>query len=136
MIRFGYNFLRHDELPQESVFDSSIGISRSTADQYPGLPLIVLGRDEGGGAIGTSDVTYRGYVPSLSFADAITMQRGQHSLRLGGELIHSEWRARAAIFSYGEIDFPTFAILAFPLLMETAASLILALGSRIATSYH
>jgi hypothetical protein len=57
------------------VFDSSIGISRSTADQYPGLPLIVLGRDEGGGAIGTSDVTYRGYVPSLSFADAITMQR-------------------------------------------------------------
>jgi hypothetical protein len=64
------------------------------------------------------------------------MQRGQHSLRLGGELIHSEWRARAAIFSYGEIDFPTFAILAFPLLTETAASLILALGSRIATSYH
>ncbi len=106
--RFGYSFLRHDEVPQESVKDSSLGIQRSTASQYPGLPLIVLGRDQGGASIGTSDITYRGTMPSLSFADVLSLQRGRHTLRVGGEILHSEWRARAAVFSYGEIDFPTF----------------------------
>src|SRR5437773_5430402 len=106
--RFGYSFLRHDEVPQESVQDSLIGIQRSTADQYPGLPLIVMGRDEGGAAIGSSDITYRGNMPSLSFADIVSLQRGKQNIRFGGEVRHSEWRARAGVFSYGEIDFPTF----------------------------
>src|SRR5437016_3116283 len=106
--RFGYSFLRHDEVPQESVLDSALGIQRSTADQYPGLPLIAMGRDEGGASVGTSDITYRGNTPSLSFADVISLQRGRHSLRFGGEVRHVEWRARAGVFSYGEIDFLTF----------------------------
>ena len=106
--RFGYSFLRHDEVPQESVEDGSLGIQRSTASQYPGLPLIVLGRDQGGASIGTSDITYRGAMRSLSFADVLSLQRGRHHLRLGGEIWHSEWRARAGVYSYGEIDFPTF----------------------------
>src|SRR2546422_1452219 len=54
--RFGYSFLRHDEVPQESVQDSLIGIQRSTADQYPGLPLIVMGRHEVGAAMVSSDI--------------------------------------------------------------------------------
>jgi hypothetical protein len=106
--RLGYNFLRHDEVPQESVLDSSIGISRSTAAAYPGLPLIVFGRDEGAGSVGSSDITYTGHTPSVSVADMTTLQKRKHSIRLGGELLHSEWRARGGVFSYGEIDFPTF----------------------------
>ena len=106
--RLGYNFLRHDENPQESVLDSSIGISRSTAGRYPGLPLIVLGRDEGAGSVGTTDITYTGYTPCISFGDMVTLQRRKHNIRFGGELLHSEWRARGGVFSYGEIDFPTF----------------------------
>jgi Carboxypeptidase regulatory-like domain/TonB dependent receptor-like, beta-barrel/TonB-dependent Receptor Plug Domain len=107
-IRFGYSFIRHDELPQESVKDSAIGIQRSTSGQYPGLPLIVLGRDEGGASIGTSDITYRGSTPSLSIGDVLSLQRGKHNLRVGGEIRHPEWHGRAAVLSYGEIDFPTF----------------------------
>jgi len=106
--RFGYSFLRHDEVPQESLQDSSIGLQRSTAAQYPGLPLILLGRDEGAGSIGTSDITYTGHVSLFSFADTLSLQRGKHDIRLGGEIQHSAWHARAAVFSYGEIDFPTF----------------------------
>src|SRR5207244_11538917 len=98
--RFGYSFLRHDEVPQESVQDSALGIQRSTADQYPGLPLIVMGRDEGGAAIGSSDITYRGNMPSLSFADIVSLQRGKQNIRFGGEVRHSEWRARAGAVSY------------------------------------
>src|SRR5712691_1624185 len=107
-VRFGHSFIRHDELPQESVKDSSLGIQRSTANQYPGLPLILLARDQGGASIGTSDITYRGRTPSVSIGDVLSLQRGKQSLRFGGEILHSEWRAHAAVFSYGEIDFPTF----------------------------
>jgi hypothetical protein len=38
--RFGYSFLRHDEVLQESVEDASLGTRRSTAAEYPGLPLM------------------------------------------------------------------------------------------------
>ncbi|PYV77890.1 MAG: hypothetical protein DMG97_00745, partial [Acidobacteria bacterium] len=107
-LRFGYSLIRHDELPQESVKDSSLGIQRSTANQYPGLPLILLARDQGGASIGTSDITYRGSTPSVSIGDVLSLQRGKQSLRFGGEILHSEWRVHAAVFSYGEIDFPTF----------------------------
>ena len=107
-VRFGHSFIRHDEMPQESVKDSSLGIQRSTASQYPGLPLILLARDQGGASIGTSDITYRGRTPSVSIGDVLSLQRGKQSLRFGGEILHSEWRAHAAVFSYGEIDFPTF----------------------------
>jgi hypothetical protein len=107
-VRFGYGFIRHDEVPQEFIDDSTVGIKRSNAGQYPGLPLMLLARDQGGASIGTSDVTYRGIMPSLSLGDVLSLQRGKHNVRLGGELRHSEWRARAGVFSYGEIDFPTF----------------------------
>jgi len=107
-VRFGYSFIRHDELPQESLEDSTIGIQRSTASQYPGLPLILLARDQGGASIGTSDITYRGRTLSVSIGDILSLQRGKQSFRFGGEVLHSEWRAHAAVFSYGEIDFPTF----------------------------
>jgi hypothetical protein len=36
------------------------------------------------------------------------MQRGRHNLHFGGDFRWSDWRVRAAVFSYGEIDFPTF----------------------------
>jgi len=106
--RFGYGFIRHDEVPQESVDDSSIGIQRSTAGQYPGLPLILLARDQGGASIGTSDITYRGSLPSLSVADVLSLQRGEHNVRVGGEIRHAEWIAQGAVYSFGEIDFSTF----------------------------
>ena len=107
-IRVGYNFVRHDESPQESVTDSAIGMQRSNAGQYPGLPLILLGRDEGGASIGSSDITYKGNMPSLSLSDVVSLQRGRQTIRFGGELQHSVWHARAGVYSYGEIDFPTF----------------------------
>src|SRR5262249_23612109 len=58
--RFGYSLTTHEELPQESVEDSSLGMQRSTANRYPGLPLITMGWDQGGATIGTSIITYRG----------------------------------------------------------------------------
>jgi len=63
---FGYNFIRTSESPQESIRDSDIGVSRPTADTFPGLPLILLARDSAGATIGSSPITVQGSSPSLS----------------------------------------------------------------------
>src|ERR1051326_6314960 len=107
-LHFGYSYLRHSESPQESLNDDSIGISRPTATQYPGLPLILLARDEGGAAIGTSDITYRADGSTLSLEDTLSLLRGKHALPMGGGARHFDWRVHAAVWSYGEVDFSTF----------------------------
>src|SRR5262245_4414885 len=108
--RFGLNFIRNRAIPQEPLLDSSVGIQRPTADDFPGLPNILLGRDEGGAAIGSEWITLNGAATySLSLGDTLTLQRGRHSLRLGGEFRHYRWDVHANVNTYGEIDFPTFA---------------------------
>jgi len=107
--KFGLNFLRNRAIPQESLLDSRVGIQRPTAGNFPGLPNIVLGREEGGAAIGSEWITLNGAATySLSLGDTLTLQRGRHSLRLGGEFRHYWWDVHANVNTYGEIDFPTF----------------------------
>src|SRR5262249_8630357 len=44
-----------------------------------------------------------------SFIELLSMQRGRHSLRLGGEIKRSIWRGDSSnAASYGEIDFSRF----------------------------
>jgi Carboxypeptidase regulatory-like domain/TonB dependent receptor len=104
----GYNFIRTNETPQESMLDSDLGITRPTADTFPGLPLILLARDSGAASIGSSLTTILGDSPSLTVADVVSWQRVKHSLRLGGEFRHYQWDAHANVNAYGEIDFSTF----------------------------
>jgi hypothetical protein len=108
-VRFGYNWINREEVPQEPIRDSDVGISRITADQFPGLPYIVLARDKGGAAIGTSEITLHNASPSLSIIDFASLQRGKHSIRLGGGIRQSIWNIGSVnLLSYGEIDFATF----------------------------
>lgn len=106
--RFGYNFLHTNETPQESLRDSDLGISRPTAATFPGLPVILLARDDAGAAIGSSFITLRGSSPSLSLVDVFSMRHGKHGLRMGGEFRRYRWDVHANVNAYGEIDFPTF----------------------------
>jgi hypothetical protein len=105
--RFGYNFIRTQEKNQESIRDSDLGIHRPTANVFPGLPLILLAREAGGAQIGSPYITVESVSPSLSLTDILSLQRGRHSLRMGGEFRALEWSGRGDAF-YGEIDFPTF----------------------------
>jgi hypothetical protein len=106
--RVGYNFIRNNEVPQESIRDSDVGLHRPTSDTFPGLPLILLARDSGGATIGSSPITVQGTSPSLSLVDIVSLQRGRHSIRFGGEFRHYQWDVHANVNAYGEIDFPTF----------------------------
>jgi hypothetical protein len=107
-VRAGYNFIRTNEIPQESVHDSDIGISRPTADAFPGLPVILLARDSGGAAIGSSYLTIQADSPSMTLVDVVSIQKGNHTIRLGGEFRRYELNVQGNLNTYGEIDFPTF----------------------------
>jgi hypothetical protein len=107
--RFGYNYIYRKELPDEPVWDSDVGISRITAAQFPGLPLIYLARDQGSTAIGSNEITLRNASPSFSFIDFLSLQRGKQNIRFGGQVRQAIWRVDSVnAASYGEIDFATF----------------------------
>ena len=107
--RFGSNFLRNRALPQQALLDSAIGIQRPTAADFPGLPNIVLGRDDGGASVGSEWITLNNASTySLSVSDVLSLHRGGHTIRLGGEFRRYWWDVHANVNTYGEIDFPTF----------------------------
>jgi len=107
-VRFGYNFIRNHQFPQEPIRDSDLGIQRTTASIFPGLPLILLARDAEGASIGSPFVSIPSTSSSLAFGDTLSWQHGKHSLRFGGGVIFRRWAVIGNVNSYGEIDFPTF----------------------------
>ena len=40
--RFGFNFIRNNQFPQEPIRDSDVGLQRPNATLYPGLSLIYI----------------------------------------------------------------------------------------------
>jgi outer membrane receptor protein involved in Fe transport len=50
----------------------------------------------------------RGISPSLSFMDSLSLQRGRHYIRFGGEIRRSWWQVHGAVDSYGEVHFASF----------------------------
>ena len=106
--RFGYNFIRNDQFPQEPIRDSDLGIQRTNASVFPGLPLILLARDAQGASIGSPWVSLPGSSSTLSVGDMLSWQHGKHSLRFGGQAIFRRWAVIGNVNSYGEIDFSTF----------------------------
>ena len=106
--QFGYNFIRNDQFTQKPIRDSDLGIQRTTAANFPGLPLILLARDARGASVGSPYLSLPGSSSNLSLGDIFSWQHGKHSLRLGGQVILRRWRVTGNVNSYGEIDFPTF----------------------------
>ena len=106
-VRFGYNFIRTQEVTQEPIHDSDLGIYRPTANLFPGLPLILMARDAAGGAQIGSGGPLETISPTLSLTNILSLARGRHSLRIGGEFRAMEWSGRADFF-YGIIEFAKF----------------------------
>src|SRR5436190_10983386 len=107
-LRLGYNFIARNELPRETLRDADLGMQRITAGSDPGLPLIILA-GFGSAGIGTPFISLQASAPSTSLFDTVSLQRGQHNIRAGGEIRHSEWRVpQGNVGSHGIIAFNTF----------------------------
>ncbi|MDT5158634.1 MAG: hypothetical protein QOH51_2991 [Acidobacteriota bacterium] len=106
--RVGYNFIRVDATPQEPILDSAVGITRANASAFPGLPLINIG---GAGAvtIGTSPtIDVRAVAPSTTLADTLSITKGRHQIRAGGEFRYNENNYVLNFFTRGQLNFLTF----------------------------
>jgi Carboxypeptidase regulatory-like domain/TonB-dependent Receptor Plug Domain len=108
-LRAGYNFIRVDAFPQEPVTDSSVGITRSNANLFPGLGLIQINPAAGGVTIGTSaTIDVRAVAPSTTLADTVSITKGSHNIRAGGEFRYNENNYVLNFFTRGQIQFASF----------------------------
>ncbi|MGH9871407.1 MAG: TonB-dependent receptor domain-containing protein [Pyrinomonadaceae bacterium] len=107
--RFSYNFIRADSSTRQPLHDSDVGIRRSTAVGSPGLPLIQIALNAGGIQFGTGAVQdINSTLPSAAFADILSIARGPHSIRTGGELRYYEVNFAAPVLTRGVITFASF----------------------------
>ena len=108
--RIGYSFLRVDAFPQEPITDSSLGITRSNAAQQPGLGLIQIAPSAGGVVIGTSPtIDVKAVSPAATLYDAVSLIRGKHNIRIGGEFRYNQNNYNLNFFTRGQIQFNSFA---------------------------
>ena len=108
-VRAGYTFIRNNTFPQEPIKDSDVGIGRSTANQYPGLPLIRIAPAAGGVIIGTAATIDGRAAPTVAtFADTVSLNQGRHFLRIGGEIRYNQINFNVPNTVRGQIDFQDF----------------------------
>ena len=136
--RIGYSFIRNDSFPQEPVKDPDVGIRRSNADAFPGLPVIRLaGREAGRVIIGTAPAAdSQAASASTTLADILSIMRGKHNIRTGAEIRYYESNFTRNTSARGQIDFAGFN----DFLIGVTSSSLLATGigdrSLRATDYY
>ncbi len=107
--RIGYNFVQGENFPQLPLLDSRFGIPRLTANAFPGLGLIRIGRDANGISFGTGVQQDRQTTaPTTSFSDTISITRGKHTIRFGVEFRYYEFNVTNNLLTRGTIEFGTF----------------------------
>ncbi len=90
--------------------DFDIGISRSNAGTFPGLPLIRIAPNSGGIAFGTAAANSDQQLtaPSATLADTLSIRSGRHSIRAGDEIIYYQLNIAFNQNTRGQIDFNSF----------------------------
>jgi outer membrane receptor protein involved in Fe transport len=107
--RFGFNFTRRNVTTQQAIRDADIGITRPTAAAFPGLPLIGIASNAGGVLFGTSALQdTKSTAPVTTFADTLSITRGRHFIRAGGEIRYYQSNFDTPALTRGVINFTTF----------------------------
>jgi hypothetical protein len=109
--RVGYSFIRGDTFGRNPVLDSDLGIRRANATAYPGLGVVRIGAAGTNAlSIGNSgaNVDAQSTQSSTTLADVLSINRGEHNLRLGGEFLFYQDSITSNNNRRGQIIFPTF----------------------------
>ena len=109
--RAGYSLIRSDAIGQNPVKDSDSGIKRANASLYPGLGSIRIGPTGTNAlAIGNAgtNIDTQNSESSTTLTDILSLTRGAHSLRMGGEIIHYRNDLQANNNRRGTINFQSF----------------------------
>jgi hypothetical protein len=107
--RFGFNRLRVTSLPEEPFTAAQFGITSSLGALFPGAPTIqVAGADSsfffGSAPLADQSSRINGY----NFSDVLSVTRGNHRLRFGGEYRFSQVKFYFNAFSRGQVIFAGF----------------------------
>ncbi len=107
--RFGFNRLRVTSVPEEPFTAAQLGITNPLASLFPGAPTIqVAGLDSafffGSAPLADQSSRINGY----NFSDVLSVTRGNHRLRFGGEYRFSQVKFYFNAFSRGQIIFAGF----------------------------
>lgn len=108
--RLGYNFARNNSFPLEPLNDSDFGIRRPHADIFPGFPLIRIAPNARGVIFGTgsTNIDLIAAHHSATAADVLSLLRGNHTIKAGGEVIQYQLTIAFPFFRRGQIDFNSF----------------------------
>jgi outer membrane receptor protein involved in Fe transport len=107
--RVGYSFIRSDSFGRNPVNDSDAGIRRANANAFPGLGLIRIGAGEAvtiGNAGTFVDLQFNNSVTTL--VDILSITRGRHSIRTGGEVMYYRVNLTTNNNRRGQITFQSF----------------------------
>ena len=109
--RFGYSFIRSDATGQNPVKDADLGIKRANANLYPGLGIIRIGPTGTNAlAIGNAgtNIDTRNSESSTTLVDIVSLSRGKHNIRTGGQIIYYQNDLQANNNRRGTINFQSF----------------------------
>ena len=109
--RAGYSFISSDTVGQNPILDSDVGITRANANTYPGLGLIRVGAAATNAvAFGNSgtNVDAENVSSAITLVDILSITRGRHSIRTGGQVIYYRNKITANNNRRGTISFPNF----------------------------
>jgi len=109
--RAGFSFISGDTAGQSPVRDSDLGIMRSNATTYPGLGLIRVGPAATNAiAFGNSgaNVDAESVASSMTLVDILSITRGRHTIRTGGQVIYYRNKISANNNRRGTITFQSF----------------------------
>ncbi|HEY8562991.1 MAG TPA: TonB-dependent receptor [Pyrinomonadaceae bacterium] len=128
--RFGFNRLRVTSVPEEPFTAAQFGINNPLGSLFPGAPTIQLAATNAQFFFGSAPLADQSSrINGYNFNDVLSVTRGNHRLRFGGEYRFSQVKFYFNAFSRGQIIYSSFN----NFLTGTGTSLI---GSGVFDRYY
>ncbi|MBV9925180.1 MAG: carboxypeptidase regulatory-like domain-containing protein [Acidobacteria bacterium] len=104
--RFGFSRLRVTSVPEEPFTAQQLGITNPLGNLFPGMPTLTVTGLFTLGSSPLADQSSR--INSFGFSDTLSIVKGRHRIRVGGEYRRSQVNFYFNAFSRGQLIFPTF----------------------------
>ncbi|HET6978842.1 MAG TPA: carboxypeptidase regulatory-like domain-containing protein [Pyrinomonadaceae bacterium] len=104
--RFGYARLRNTSTPDEPFTAAELGITSPLRERFPGMPTLVVTGLFAFGESPFADQSSR--INAFTVGDTLSIVRGSHQIRAGGEYRRSQLNFFFNAFSRGQITFASF----------------------------
>ena len=105
-LRFGYARLRNTSFPDEPFTAAELGISSPLQERFPGMPTLIVTGLFTLGASPFADQSSR--INAYTAGDTVSIVKGNHQLRVGGEYRRTHANFYFNAFSRGQISFASF----------------------------